>query len=296
MALGPSMMLFAAAEDLPSLKPEQKAAIEKLDEPPAPGAFPGKELHEAILAGVKAGNLDPAKLEPQFAAMEKAAAANHEKEAEKLNALHKALDAAQRKELVAAVRKKQAERADHPMKPKDAPAEKDADIAKRKLERLTKELELDAAQQKKVEPLLTKDAPMPPAAMDAERDAMKKRTDALLTAFEGDAFDAKKLEAPAMHKKMREHMTARLAVLAKILPILKLEQREKLAASMEKGRGRGKGGWGGQGMMGGFRMPFDDHGPGGDRGPGDGDHGPHGPELAVRLAGGDRPRRPRARC
>lgn len=39
MALGPSMMLFAAAEDLPSLKPEQKAAIEKLDEPPAPGAF-----------------------------------------------------------------------------------------------------------------------------------------------------------------------------------------------------------------------------------------------------------------
>jgi Spy/CpxP family protein refolding chaperone len=98
------------------------------------------------------------------------------------------------------------------------------DAAKR-LEHLTKQLDLDAAQQKKVEALVAKDD-------HPAMEEMKKHADAVLAAFEGDGFDAKKLEAaPAAAKKgMAQHAQ----FVAGLLPILKPEQREKFAAGLEK--------------------------------------------------------------
>ena len=155
-----------------------------------------------------------------------------DKDADALNGLYAALEPAQRKALTAAVRAKQAEREAKQAEHK-ADAPKPEEFAKRRLDRMTKELDLDATQQKSVEALLAKDQP-PKAAMDAMQADMKKRMDTLLTAFEGDGFDAKKLDlSPMPGKKMREGMEKHVQFMSQLLPILKPEQREKLAVKME---------------------------------------------------------------
>jgi len=222
--------MFRAAHDL-ELKDAQKATIEKLgaDLHGAGAGQPSemKEYHTALVAQVRAGKIETAKLDPLQAAAEKSMKARREKEAEALNGLYAALEPAQRKALVAAVRAKQAAH-----KPDPAKAEAHA---KERLAHLTKQLDLDAAQQKKVEPLLAKEAP--PAAMQEE---MKKHADAVLGAFEGEGFDAKKLEpkTPPGAGGMAAHVQFYVA----LLPILKPEQREKLAAGMDKPRGGEAGG------------------------------------------------------
>ena len=111
-----------------------------------------------------------------------------------------------------------------------------ADPSKRRLERLTQKLDLDAAQQKKVDQLLAKHAP---EVKDSEMQAHKKK-DAVLSDFEKDSFDATKVELSGMNpKKGMERMTQ---FLSELLPILKPEQRQKLATQMEQHRGFGGGG------------------------------------------------------
>jgi Spy/CpxP family protein refolding chaperone len=230
-------MLFHAADDL-DLKDAQKATVEKLAEQLRAGGprTEMKDYHTALVAQVRAGKIDAAKLDPLHAAVEKAEQARKDKEAEALNGLYAALEPAQRKALVAAVRAKQAEHAGKMEKKAE-----DTDWAKHHLEHLTKQVDLDAAQQKRVEPLMAKDAHPAP---DAMRDEMKKHGDAVLAAFEADGFDAKKLEAaPPAGKKGPQ--AAHVDFLTALLPILKPEQREKLAASMEKmPEGRHEGGMG----------------------------------------------------
>jgi Spy/CpxP family protein refolding chaperone len=97
----------------------------------------------------------------------------------------------------------------------------------------TKDLDLDDAQQKKVQAILDKakdDKATPP-----DPEATKKKWDSLLSEFEKDTFDAKKLEAFTDKAEGRMMGPMNPKVLAEILPILKPEQREKLAARMEKG-------------------------------------------------------------
>ena len=218
--------MFRAAHDL-DLKDAQKATLEKLsaDMHDGGGQFQEmKDYHAALTAQVKAGKIEQAKLDPLQAAAEKAQKARRDKEAEALNGLYAMLEPAQRKALVAAVRAKQAAH----KAPDPAKAEAHQ---KQRLEHLTKTLDLDAAQQKKVEPILAKDAPPANVADD-----MKKHSDAVLTAFEGEGFDAKKLE-PAAPPAGKGMMASHVAFLAALLPILKPEQREKLAASYEKPHG-----------------------------------------------------------
>lgn len=215
-------MMLHAAHEL-DLKDAQKATLEKLAADLRGAGAPGaemKEYHAALAAQLRAGKIDQAKLDPLQAAVDKAQKARQDKEAEALDGLHAALDPAQRKALVAAVRAKQPAHAPDPAKA--------ADHAKNGLAHLTKSLDLGAAQQKKAEPLLAKEGPGP------NPEDAKKRTDALLTAFEADAFDAKKLDltGPPAGKAMAAHVQ----FLTGLLPVLKPEQREKLAAGLEKGR------------------------------------------------------------
>jgi hypothetical protein len=63
---------------------------------------------------------------------------------------------------------------------------------------------------------------------------MKKKMEALLTAFEKDGFDAKKVD-PFDAKKARAPMEIEMKLLGQLVPILKPEQRDKLAAKVEKG-------------------------------------------------------------
>jgi len=269
---GPGAMLFRAASAL-DLKPEQKAKVEAAQKSAHSGGGgdagdgsrdamreASKALHADLIAGVKAGKIDTAKLEPDYAAIEKVTAGMHQKEADALTALHAALDPAQRKAVTASVRAKAEEWED---KREDMGERKNEHVAnvvdaggsdagfaiggtKRSLDRLTRGLELDAEQQKKLDAIATKEDTN--KANRPDPDEMKKRIEALLVAFEKDTFDAKKLDMFDA-KKARGPMEHETKLLVQILPILKPEQREKLAAKMEKGpspHGR-RGGPGGPG-------------------------------------------------
>jgi Spy/CpxP family protein refolding chaperone len=102
----------------------------------------------------------------------------------------------------------------------------------RRVDHLLRGLDLDADQQKKVDAVAASAKDDGKGRPDFAE--MKKRVDALLTAFEKDAFDAKKVDAFDT-KKMRGPMEEETKLLGQLLPILKPEQREKLAAKMEKG-------------------------------------------------------------
>jgi Spy/CpxP family protein refolding chaperone len=243
---GPGAMLFQAARTL-ELKDEQKAKLDTAEKSAHEGTndasreamkTAAKDLHSDLIAGIKAGKIDAAKLEPRYAAIEKAAAAARDKEAEALNVLHATLDATQRKAAVANVRAKQATREEKTAHHDDK-ADGGADAggrahggAKRSLDRLTRGLDLDAEQQKKVDALAAKDDGKSGRPDVAE---MKKSVDALLTAFEKDTFDAKKVDTFDA-KKARAPMEQETKLLAQLVPILKPEQREKLATRMDKGQ------------------------------------------------------------
>jgi Spy/CpxP family protein refolding chaperone len=240
---GPSLMLFQAARAL-DLKDDQKAKVDAAEKTAHAGMdeaardamkAASKDLHAELVLGIKAGKIDNAKLEPKYAALEKLTAASHAKEAEALTALHDALDATQRKAVTASVRAKQAAReakmAHRGGHDGGAPDGGAAHFqTKRTLGGLTRGLELDAEQEKKVDALVAKDD----GKGHPDPAEMKKHVEALLTAFEADKLDAKKLDAFDA-KKARGPMEAETKLLTQLLPILKPEQREKLAARMEKG-------------------------------------------------------------
>jgi Spy/CpxP family protein refolding chaperone len=251
--------MLEAADGL-ELKDEQKAAIDKLEEQMTgdrggPNEF--KEYRTALIAGIRAGKIDTAAMAPLKANLEKAMQARKDKEAERLNALYAALEPAQRKTLVAAFRAKQIEREarfDSRRGDGGAPAASasasasakppEGEWKKQRTERLTKDLDLDAAQQKSVDALFAKGEHPTPALMETMREERKKRMDAMLTAFEGEGFDAKKLDLwPMDAKKMGQGTDRHLQSLTQLLAILKPEQREKLASRMDQGARGAKTGY-----------------------------------------------------
>jgi len=234
-----------AARDLPDLKDAQKAALDKAAEGLRPGSDGDamktemKSFHDDMMAGVKAGKLDQAKLTAHYAAMDKLGQARSDKEADALNAIYAVLDANQRKAVVAAVRANQAK---HEEKAKAWMASHDggvpADFQKRRLDKMTADLGLDADQQKKVGDLLAKQ--MKPGDMDAMREAGKKRLEGILAAFEKEGFDAKKQDLSMMPgKKPHDMIQQHVDFTSALLGILKPEQRDKLAANMDKRPGEG---------------------------------------------------------
>ena len=237
----PGAMLFPAARAL-ELPPETKTKIDEADKLAAPPGEAGmqarqatKDLHAELVSEIKAGKIEPAKLEPKYQAIEKIAAGDRDKEAASLNALYAALDAAQRKAVVANVRGTQAKRDEaRAAHTKDGGAPDGGAMAgagKRSLERLTRGLELDADQQKKVDGIAPKDDPK----SNVDPAEMKKRLETLLTAFEKDGgFDAKKVDGYDP-KRARVALEGETKLVTQLLPILKPEQREKLAAKMDRG-------------------------------------------------------------
>jgi Spy/CpxP family protein refolding chaperone len=238
---GSGSMLFHAARGLgltgDTLKKVEDA--EKLAAPTPDNAAKDatKELHGELIAGIKAGKIDSAKLEPKYVALERLSIADHDKEVASLNALYTALDATQRKAVVASVRATQAKREDRMVrKDRDrgdagAPDGGRTHAGKRSLDHMMRGIELDAEQQKKVDALAPKEDLKGRAFDPAE---MKKRLDTLLDAFEKDGFDAKKVDSFDA-KKTRTALEEETKLVSQLLPILKPEQREKLAAKMEKG-------------------------------------------------------------
>jgi hypothetical protein len=155
------------------------------------------------------------------------------RQATALNGLWAALQPAQRTALVASVHEQQAKRA-----ARWAAHENDAQAAgtwqEKRLAHLTTQLGLDANQQVAVGNLLAKGQSATPATMQARHAEMQAKREALLTAFQGDAFDASKLDLAAGRGAGMGQ--ARAEFLAQLVPILRADQRETLASSMEKAR------------------------------------------------------------
>ncbi|MEZ4226343.1 MAG: Spy/CpxP family protein refolding chaperone [Polyangiaceae bacterium] len=270
--------------------PEAKVAeLEKLMPEPAgdaAGRDGAKGMHEAMIAGIEAGKLDIATFDEQNAAMEKKQAERKEGQQKLLNSLHAALDPAQRKAAAEAVQKRETERAERMAKRSDAAGKAGDDKAgddKKPgvrrgagawarggrggihggalgFERMLGRLELDEAQQKKVDAIKAKiDAAQPSEAdRKKQQEAAKKVHETVLAEFQKDSFDAAKLElAPA---RKAPDMKKHIGYANELLAVLTPEQRSKLVEAMKSGAGRRPMmGPGGRGMR---RRPMGFGGPG----------------------------------
>ena len=222
------------------LTEEQKTKLDAIDErlwAAAPEDETTKnalaEFFAALLEGVKAGRIVDAKLQPHYAALEEQAKLRRESEAVALNELHDLLDDKQRKSLVEGLRKRYPNPADKAAKPKKPPAPPDKqraeERAKRRYARVAALLGLDEKQQLRVKPILVRFDTG--AINQAHRDQTDKRMRALLTAFEKDEFDARKLD---LGKGPKARMAERVSFVASLLTILKADQRAKLARTLER--------------------------------------------------------------
>ncbi len=242
---GPAGMLFAATKGLtldaaqqPKVEAAMKAMKDVDPETQEDAKDAVKALRTELAAEVKAGKIETSKLTPSYDAIEKAAKVDQDKDAEAVNALHAALTTEQRKAVAADLRAKQA-MVDQKIAKTDANSAT-ADKAKgldmfkpgenhnpaaRELKWMTGDLGLDEKQQKDVDAL---------GAKDSTAKESSKRFEDLAKDFEKDSFDAKTSDL-FKSKTMREPLEERTKTIEKLVKILKPEQREKLAAKLEKG-------------------------------------------------------------
>ncbi|HTQ44782.1 MAG TPA: hypothetical protein VMI75_18605 [Polyangiaceae bacterium] len=256
---GIAASLFRFAHDLPDLSQAQDESLDKIeaslkaDDDGIRTAM--KSFRGDLVAGVRAGKLDTAKLTGDDGIVDKAIADHQSKEAAALDSLHSLLTPVQRPALVANIRAKQADHESHMtewMQGKGGDGGT-VDWTKKRLDKLTADLTLDAGQQKQVAAILTKPTDVPnAAAMQARWTERKTKMDALLTAFAADSFDAKKLDLGMMPgKTAHDPMDHMVAYYTQLLPILHPDQRDKLATSMDKPFGADRRGPGGGGAAGG---------------------------------------------
>jgi hypothetical protein len=231
---GVAGLLLRSALELDGVTDAQKDAIAKLAAPldtdDVRGAY--QSFRGDLLAGIKAGAIDKTKAQADDAAVDKAVAAQQQKQADAINGLHAALDGATRKALTAALRAKQVAHEERP--PVGLPDAGAADWQKRRVDRLTRELGLDDGQQKQVTALVAKSELVTPTMMWARREDLRKRTDAMFTGFEQDTFDAKKFDLTMTPgKKPHEALDRQVSFYGGLLGVLKPEQTAKLGARMD---------------------------------------------------------------
>jgi hypothetical protein len=251
---GLAASLFRAAADgnLSDAQKDQLTDIEKSLKADDDGIRTAmKQVRTDLLAGVKAGKIDTAKMTADDAVVDKAISDHQDKEAAALDKLHALLDMGQRTAVVNTVKAKQAERETHMtgwLQAKEADGGA-TDWNKKRLDRLTADLALDAGQQKQVSAIFTKLTDPPnQAGMQQRWDEHKKRVDALLAAFASDTFDAKKSDLQMLPgKTAHDPFEHSVAFFTQLLPILHPDQRDKLATPdgppLRRPRGHGWSWW-----------------------------------------------------
>jgi Spy/CpxP family protein refolding chaperone len=215
------------------LSDDQLSALTKLEEGFDPldrairSAYAQREAD--VTYAVRTGKFDDTKLKGDGAAIDEALLAAEAHEVTALDTLHAVLDRDQRSALVAALRTKAAERREHrPAAPPESTAGPGvAEQNNQTLERMTRDLTLDAKQRKTVAVLLAKDSGNRGRGVSGFDD-MLKRLDTFLSAFESLGFDAKTLDLTDS-RPPHAGEKAEVALLEKLVPILTPEQREKLA-------------------------------------------------------------------
>jgi Spy/CpxP family protein refolding chaperone len=265
--------LFRAATDL-ELPSAQRASVDRIeaslkaDDASVRAAV--KAFRTDLSSGVRAGKLDVAKLASDDALVDKAIDEHRQIESTDLKVLHDALEPSQRAAVVAAVRAKQAERESHLhnwIEGKEGDAGETeggtVDWTKRRLDRLTSELDLDPVQQKQASAVLAKAQSLPNAAgMRSRWEDRKRRGDAVLDAFASDLFDPKAFDLTVLPGKAAHDVMDRMVeFFSQLLPILHPDQRDKFAMTLERPLGGGRPpGFPGTGRGGplGARGPADD--------------------------------------
>lgn len=189
-----------------------------------------RTLRADVAAQIRAGLIEPTKLQTDETVAVTALKSHVAKEAETLAELHATLDASQRRAVVAAVRAREPGRTEAQGAPAPAPSAEDA--GRTKLDRITRELDLDPQQQQQLSVLL---AGQPPGAESPAEDR-QRRIDALLAAFDADTFDPRAMRPAGMASPgdmVRDAVDREIAFLSKVVPILRPDQRERLATRLE---------------------------------------------------------------
>jgi Spy/CpxP family protein refolding chaperone len=226
---GPAGALLSELRDL-ELSPQQMTAVSAIEADLRALSDPWRmqgELAQAVAAEVRAGKVDRAKLEPQLKIARDAATDGKARQAKALNALHATLDESQRKTLVGAVRQRQEQRGRHTAfagRGEQTLKGLGERRAKRELERLSTDLELDPEQRAKAEKLVA----ATPSLGTSFRET-REAPAALLDAFEKPTFDATKLE---LDQDGEQALNQRIDYLNELTQILRPEQRTKLASSL----------------------------------------------------------------
>jgi Spy/CpxP family protein refolding chaperone len=223
-------MFFRAARKL-TLTPEQLTKLDalesSLDEDGAAAQEEVKAARADLATGIKAGKVDAGKLEPRLQTLDKLASARAERAATALGGLHALLEPAQRQKLVTDFKAAKF--------PADGASEGDGGAAiasKRRLGWMTRDLDLDADQKKKVDAIK-----LDHKSGEALREG-PRQVEAMLPEFEKDGFDAKKQTLTGVYG-LRALVENEAYLATQLLPILKPEQREKLAAQLDKDKGHG---------------------------------------------------------
>jgi hypothetical protein len=274
-------MLLKGAHEL-QLTDDQKAAVTKVemtfladDGQSLPAALNAFDID--LATWIKAGKIDAAKAKADYEAIDKAAAAGLAKDGAAISGLHDALPTADRQSLASSVRARRAAR-DRIMPPA-SPDAGGPDWTKVRVDKLTRELTLDVdgGQPRKIEQLVATSAKQesPDAGTtETRREENKKRIEALLTAFEADALDVATLPlAPIGQKTPHEGAERAVTFDTALLPLLKQDQRDKLAMHVQRMGGR-PGRFPEDGPVGGFEGGGDDFGPAMPMGPMIGPMGP----------------------
>lgn len=188
-----------------------------------------RTLRADLANEVRVGVIDTAKMQADEAAVVNALRFHDLQEADTLNALHAALDPTQRSDVVAAVRAERPGGMAEPQAPGGQTASR-GDKQEEHLDRLTRDLSLDPSQRQQVAAILQ--AQPAPSGM---RGAKAQRTDALLNAFESDTFDAATAieSAPSPTSTVYDRIQRRINFVSQLLPILRPDQRDRLASRIE---------------------------------------------------------------
>jgi Spy/CpxP family protein refolding chaperone len=180
---------------------------------------------------VRRGAIDTAKVQADESAATSAIQAHVNREIDALDALHAMLDPTGRGDLVMRARSQKAGQAGEA-----AHEGKTGESLSDRLNRLTRELDLDPDQRSRVSAMLASE----PGANMPHVTEGRQRLDAILDAFPSDSFDARPILEPAASTvpvMVREHVDHKVAFLTQLVPILRQDQRDKLASHLETGRG-----------------------------------------------------------
>jgi Spy/CpxP family protein refolding chaperone len=238
---GPESLLRVALREL-ELSDAQRAAIDEAlaDMPrPEPPQRPDGAALETLAAGVRAGKVDVAAVVAQLGEPPDLAA-QRQALADALATLHATLTPEQRRELVDHLLAELEEQAPRERGPRGHADKKMRGKGKPMgdpLGHLLADLDLSEAQRDAVAQALEEQRP-DHAAMKDGFEAVRAAMRAKLESFASVSFDAAAFAAPpegAPARGPREHLERMARAMGAIAPLLDAEQREALAARLERG-------------------------------------------------------------